>query len=75
MLVENFYLISGPVRFSEKFQARFNRWVFAEAIDLDAEGEIVPAVFLNQVIEHSFQSDAVQGVVAHEGLLVVMLSK
>lgn len=72
MLVENLYLISRPVGFPEELQAGFDRGIIAEAIDLDAEGEVVPAVFLNKLVEHSFESDAVQGVVAHERFLAVM---
>ena len=72
MLVEDLDLIPGPVRLSEKLEAGFDRGVITEAIDLDAEGEVVPAVFLNKLVEHSFQSDAVQGVVAHESFLAVM---
>ena len=72
LLIEDLYLIPRPIGFPEELQAGFNRGVITEAIDLDAEGEVVPAVFLNKLVEHSFQSDAVQGVVAHECFLAVM---
>lgn len=54
MLVEDLDLIPGPVRLSEKLEAGFDRGVITEAIDLDAEGEVIPAVFLDEVIEHPF---------------------
>ena len=72
LFVENLHLVSGPVGFSEEFQAGFDRGVFAEAIDLDAEGEIFPAILFDQVSEHFLKSDAVQGVVAHVILLAVV---
>ena len=72
LLVENLYLVPRPIGFSEKLQAGFDRGVFTKAIDLDAEGEIIPAILFDQVREHPLKSDAVQGVVAHVNLLAVM---
>lgn len=61
--IQLFHLFSRPRCFPQKLQAGFHRGIILEAIDIDARGERLPAVVINQLDDNGLQRKAVQGIV------------
>ena len=57
------HLLSGPRRFSKKFQTGFHRRIILETIDVDSIGKLVPAVMFNKLQDDSLKRDSMHGVI------------
>ena len=61
--VQLLYFLSGPRRFSEKFQAGLDAGVSRKTSDLNQPPHFCPAQPFNQMVQYLFQRNAVEGVV------------
>lgn len=52
MLVEVFHFVAGPLGLAEEFEARFDAWIFGKTINPNPAGHVIPAIEIDQLIEH-----------------------
>lgn len=61
--IERFHFIACPGRAPQELETRCNAGVVRKAADIDFSPQRVPAVLMDQLVEHGFERDAVQRIV------------